>query len=57
MALYPLKDVTALQTDEPVDELTLEELDLEATYQVTEDYEPDPEIQRLIQSSLGQHGG
>ena len=56
MALYPLKDVTALQTDEPVDELTLEELDLEATYQVMEDYEPDPEIQRLIQSSLGQHG-
>jgi hypothetical protein len=57
MALYPLKDVTALQTDEPVDELTLEELDLEATYQVMEDYEPDPEMQALIQESLGQSAG
>lgn len=57
MALYPLLDVTALQTDEPVDELTPQELDLEATYQVMENYEPNPEIQRLIQSSLGQSAG
>ena len=56
MALYPLKDVTALQTDAPPNEPTASELELEATYQMMEDYEPDPEIQRLIQSSLGQHG-
>ncbi len=57
MALYPLKDVTALQTDAPPNEPTASELELEATYQMMEDYEPDPEIQRLIQSSLGQSAG
>ena len=57
MALYPLLDVTALQTDAPPNEPTASELELEATYQMMEDYEPDPEIQRLIQSSLGQSAG
>ncbi|AFZ33605.1 hypothetical protein Glo7428_5228 (plasmid) [Gloeocapsa sp. PCC 7428] len=56
MALYPLEDVTAGQTDAAPDEPTPSEMDLEAYYQVMEDYEPDPEIQRLIQESLGQHG-
>lgn len=57
MTLYPLLDVTALQTDAPPNEPTAEELELEATYQMMEDYEADPEIQRLIQSSLGQSAG
>lgn len=55
MALYPLPCVTALPTDEPPYEPKPEELELEATYQMNEDYEPDPEIQRLIQESLGQY--
>lgn len=42
LTLYPLLDVTALPTDEQTDEPTLEELDLEAYYQVSENYEPDP---------------
>lgn len=52
MALYPLEGLTALQTDAPPDEPTLLELELEAYYQVSENYEPDPQIQRLIQESL-----
>lgn len=55
MALYPLPCVTALPTDEPPYEPKPEELELEATYQMNEDEEPDPEIQRLIQESLGQY--
>ena len=57
IALYPLEGVTEGQTDEPPRELTPEELELEATYQVMEDYEPDPEMQALIQESLGQSAG
>lgn len=53
LALYPLEGVTALQTDEQTDEPTMEELDLEAYYQVMSDYELDPEIQALIRESLG----
>lgn len=54
MALYPLPCVTALPTDEPPYEPKPLELELEATYQMKEDEEPDPEIQPLIQESLGQ---
>jgi hypothetical protein len=53
MAVYLLEGVTAGQTDETPDELTSEELELEAYYQVMSDYEPDPETERLIQESLG----
>jgi len=53
ITLYPLEDVTALQTDEQSDEPTSEELELEASYQLMEDYEPDLEIQALIRESLG----
>jgi len=41
-----LDDVTAGQTDETPDELTPQELELEAYYQVMSDYEPDTQIQR-----------
>lgn len=57
MALYPLLSVTALPTDEPPYEPKPEEFELEATYQMMENKEPNPEIQRLIQSSLGQSAG
>lgn len=53
LALYPLEGVAARETDEPPDLPTQEELELEAYYQVIEDYEPDPEIQALIRESLG----
>jgi hypothetical protein len=42
-------DVTALPTDEQTDEPTLEELDLEAYYQVMSDYELDLEIKHLFE--------
>ena len=54
MALYPLEDVTAGQTDAAPDEPTPSEIEIEAYYQVSENYEPDPELRRLIQESLGQ---
>lgn len=54
LALYPLEGATAFETDQPPNEPTLLELELEAYYQVIKDYEPDPEIQALIRESLGQ---